>query len=548
MEPNTDQIVAAVAAAPADRPSAKQLSNKTKRKSTKNRDHSSKRCRKSKIGLSDLPDDCLNAIMRHLNADQLNAAASTCTRFQSIAGPVFKLKPGSEQLDIANKLKAVQRHRNDRRTPPIILKWYLRNFGHLIADIELQRRKLPEPFIHLADELFTFIVVYCIGALKTLRLRGMELTAKAIDSAHLLFMHLKTLHVDNHLNLAEVLPMCQHLEELHIDCIDGSVPIDLDAYNFAQLRAFQLRAYKEAIGVNLGALNNFIHRHTNLESFSINTPVAYRIDINRIGQLANMETLELFHSHGVHDGYTVNLALLSDLTKLKSLNTNFPTSNLSEFLMESKSSETIERLLLRQPMVMDRAFVEGFSRFRNMQFIEFTVERLTYIADALWQPLENVKKIAEMKLSCTGIDMTMFLQHLGSTNTLKKFKLDDFVASDALFRAINRYSSLGLLTLTQSIDMNNGHFDLLNNLENVSEFQLRIPYSTNDIGHEGIVAIVRHLKALRVMKLYDSPSLLFMSNATLNAVGRICQENKREMVMKCDPKQKFCIINFELNA
>lgn len=544
MEPN----IAPSAAAPSDRLSTKQSLNKTKRKSIKNRDQSSKRCRKSKIHLIDLPDDCLDAIMRNLNVDQLNAAATTCTRLQSIAGPVFKLKPASGQLNIANKLKSVQRHRNDRRTPPIFLKWYLRNFGHLITEIELHRRKLPEPFAHLADELFTFIVVYCIGALETLNLRDMQLTAKAIDSAHLLFLHLKKLHVDNHLNLAEVLPMCLHLEQLYIDCIDGSVPVDLDAYNFAQLTAFQLRAYKEAIGLNLNALNNFIDRHAGLESFSINTPVAYRIDINRIGQLANMEALDLFHSRGVHDGYTVNLALLSDLTKLKSLNTNFPTSNLSEFLVQSRSNETMERLLLRQPVVMDRAFVEGFSRFRNMSFIEFNIERLTYIADAYWQQLENLKKIAEMKLSCTGIDMTMFLQHLGSTNALDKFKLDNFVASNELFRAINRYTGLGLLTLTQSIGMNNGHFDLLNNLENVAEFQLRISYSINDIGHDGIVAIVRHMKALRVMKLYDSPSLLFMSIATLNEVGRICQQNKREMVMKCDPKHKYCIVNFEMNA
>lgn len=531
-------------------PSDQQPANGTKRKLAKNQHHTIKRCKliKSKLELMALPDDCLNTIMRNLDMDQLNAMACTCTRLQALTGPVFKLKPTSDQLNIPNKLKALQKHSNDHETPAIILKQYLRNFGHLISSVEFDRGLLPQPFDHLADQLFTFIVVYCIGVLKSLKLHRMHLNAKAIDSAYLLFLHLKTLRIDNHLSLADVLPMCTNLEELYVDCNGGGAPIDLDNYNFANLRVFQLHAQCREGGLNAMALNIFIERHPDLEKISLNTPIPFGIDLDRIGQLNNLETLELYKGSGAANGQTIDLSRLADLFKLKAIATNYPICNLTEFLTKSKSNETLERLLTTTKIVvMNKVFIDGFSRFHNMQFVEFAIEQIPFMPEQFWQPLEKLKKIAEMRLICTSDNVTNFLKYLGSMDSLRKFKIDNFVASNELFRAINRYHGLGLLTLTQSVGLNNGHFKLLDNLKNVTEFQLRTPYAANDLGHDGIVNIATNLTALRVMKLFDSPSMIFMSNRTRNAVAHIYKENSREMVTRFDPRQKYCIVHFELD-
>lgn len=447
--------------------------------------------RPHKLKLIDLNEDCIVAILRYLPLVDLNAMGLTCHHFNRLATTVYAYHNRFKEFDIA---KMAGRYESDLKLDVGVdsIKQYLKKFGHLIDHIDFNNYIFEMHNMPMASkEIFTFITVYGLGILKSLRMRQIELDEMAISRAHLIFNHLLKLNVDDRLNWTEIFPMCLKLQELGIKYNAYGYPLDLE-YKFDKLKVFKLKVYHRIDPASVASvaaippvdnqyvspvtqqysaeLKKFLGYHTNLTVLSINVQASF--EFATIGQLKQLEELSLFiDPPRIENNYTnPDIQTLYDLKKLRKIHINdYATVIFRDFLTKLMSTETLKHLTIER-CVMDQAFIDGLSRFQNLQYLKLNIQSIAEnIANGVWLQLHQLHRITEMDLCGDFPNISKFLHSMtGNSVTLERLTIVR-CAFDRLF-VIGLAQLVNLRYLYMDISVTN------NQLLNVGPVQFGIAF------------------------------------------------------------------------
>lgn len=389
------------------------------------------------LKLIDLNEDCIVAIFRYLPLLDLNAIGLTCHHFNRLATTVYAYHNKFKQFNVA---KMAGRYECDFRLSDGVdaIKQYLKKFGHLIDHVDFNnnifdRHSMP----NATKEIFTFITVYGLGILKSLRMRHMDLDEVAISRAHLIFNHLLKLNVDDRLNWTEIFPMCLKLQELSIKYNAYGYPLDLE-YKFDKLKVFKLKVYHRMHPIAPPAeqgnqviqpysleLRKFLMYHINLTVLSIN--VTSTFDFAIIGLQKQLEELSLYMEQPrIEHSYThPDIRSIYSLTNLRKIHINdYSPVIFRDFLLKSMSIDTLEHLTVER-CVMDQSFVEGISRFHNLQYLKLVLHTIhDNIPNGVWQKLQQLHRITELSVSGDFQNISRFVHSMtGNNETLLRLTI-----------------------------------------------------------------------------------------------------------------------------
>lgn len=344
--------------------------------------------------LTDLNDDCLISIFRHLRLRDLNAVSATCKRFRAIAiNHVYRYQPSLQHFDIGRLV---------RRYGVEDARCYLQQFGQLIQHIDFDNGIfLDLPNFICTEEIFTLIVEWCMIGLKSLQTRKLYLDSKTISYTSSIFSNLTKLETDNHLNLDAILPKCAKLTELYLWITENpnEIPYSL-AYNFPGLKTLVItvldeKQIQQAQWLLKSKVKLFLNNHLNLTRLTLELP--YDFDFIDIGQLKHLEELCLRIKQRFHHDSS-QLEPLNNLSKLRKVEMRFKDRSIySKFLKQSASSQTLEHLKLIW-FEWDEEFVDGLSRFQNLRSLRLygAVNLLPDISSEISQRLNPFKHLNEI--------------------------------------------------------------------------------------------------------------------------------------------------------
>lgn len=361
---------------------------------------------------------------------------------RSVVKIAYQYHPKMQSLDIADMA-----HKQQEKFMTHF-KNYLKTFGHCLQHIEfVNEGQLMDD--GTAREIFTYIIIYCLGSLQSLKMRGIHLEFQLLSRAHMVFKYLKKLDIDEHLSWFDILPMCSKLEELRTQCDQRSIPYEPN-YELPQLKTFAF-AYNSNRSQSLlnSTLKRFFDINPTIRTLSLTVP--YHFNMAIIGRLKHLEVLDISSpqppaafKYFERANYYQVLGQLKDLVEI-SIH-NYESAELAKILV---AADGIERVHIRHGMI-DDVFVTALSQLRHIKCLKLSSQQIdATIKDETWQELRRLNTIERLTLDDIQPTITKLLDSLdGNCNTLKhlhvsKCFLDEETDTD--FASLLRFKNLEVL-------------------------------------------------------------------------------------------------------
>lgn len=362
--------------------------------------------------LLDLNDDCLAEIFSKLTVPQLGDVACTCIRFQNIARQVFPLlqsKSNGVDLGVGWPFTNGDYIAYQRQIAPI-----LRNFGDLVT-------KLNVTFCgknSYNTSVFNLIANYCTGTLERLELRCcLSLHLDQINDANAIFRNVKQLILHrSYIVEGSFLADAKELTELTLTGFYSTRVLDFLSNDYPNLKSITVKNSSmdwEEVEINI---NNFLERHPHLIECHLDG-----YDFDNISAIAGMPELRKL-SIWLCGNYIIRP--IAQLDKLTAMQLSANGSDQLEFLDTSRSSETLEELVLNCFLDDGTRLLKSLARFSNLNLLSI---KLHFVLDdnglALLRHLPKLRVLAiggPTSITADGvINLIRYLPHL------QQLSLDD---------------------------------------------------------------------------------------------------------------------------
>lgn len=339
--------------------------------------------------LMDVNDDCLIEILSKLSINDLCSVAETCVRLRKCAGHVFSKSLMNEvwsSLDW-NTLQQARR--------------YLVIFGPCMSTLETNGiRDDMKAFNRRLDLLLR----YCDGTLEKMVMFCHEVNKAIAFKLQALFANLKKITLDSctFLKSAESVNLfvkCKRLEKLKINEVDGHFNSNLFQMTIPTLKALKIRRHTIEKTFSPDLLCSFIARHPHLKKFHLRKFV---IDCNVLCDEIAKNVTELENlciqcqSFGLSTKFfstKLYAERLVTLEHLKKLVLYCEQKSITPFLIESKSTSTLETLQLYNSIV-DDDFYYGLSKCQNIR--KLTLINMKFESDI--QGLAVLSKLTDLTI------------------------------------------------------------------------------------------------------------------------------------------------------
>lgn len=322
--------------------------------------------------LLDLPNECLISILNYLNIKDLTSVASTCTRLQSVARSVFKLKPEFTCLDMLKLVKSFEPIQMDQ------LDHFFEIFGDLLNEISLDfhskyNYSQLDEYQSLATPLFNLITTHCGGGnLRGLRLYQVELDSNSAEIRQL-FKHLEMIDLEYFGEIPNIL--AESVECVHLSLTGTFSDFHISDVFFPKLKSFSCTPSDgdDTFDAEFeDELIGFIQRHHNKLTALKLLEMRPLKKLSVIGQLRNLEVLHLHMKSEVYDEEERVLGGWENLSKLRELNLYWYDLDVSNFFEKSASAESVEYLEWHFGYIGDDDHdIDGLMRFRNLRTLKF---------------------------------------------------------------------------------------------------------------------------------------------------------------------------------
>lgn len=338
-------------------------------------------------------------------------------------------------------------------------KHYLKTFGHYLHHIKFVSfgKRMD---VGTAKEIFTFIIVYCLGSLRSLKMRGIHLDSDLLAKAHLVFKHMTKLDIDECSNWNDILPMCSELEELRTQCDRHCIPINGN-YEFSQLKTFEFAYIGDRFHSPLhSTLERFFVSNSTIKTLSLTVPYDFNVAI--IGHLKHLEVLS------VRGAFSVYFEQATNYQRLKSL----------KHLANISIDNTLMHLHIGQ-CVIDGTDIASLTKFHNLQVLHLEADcdsidpnssGLLWIKWSLFERLHQLQKLTltfrdpanqtELHVSqsqdspikntlCFSLSVNFDTQELDVRSTLLHLEVGRLTANSDIIRDICKIFNLTTLPLVE---------------------------------------------------------------------------------------------------
>lgn len=168
----------------------------------------------SSTAFSDLNDDCLLEVFKHLHLTGLCSAADVCRRFRQnaqhhFASPIFKndvlhvsafkLHLTAPTVSLSTEIREICWQRGRFRQALLQVSKLLRNFGFLVKSIKVcgcsfkPGQPKSKPKSKFEKNIFGLISLYCTGSLTELSVVSCDITVETGNTLRPMFLHLHKL-------------------------------------------------------------------------------------------------------------------------------------------------------------------------------------------------------------------------------------------------------------------------------------------------------------------------------------------------------------------
>lgn len=368
--------------------------------------------------LVNLNDDCLISILELLTLEDLKSIAVTCNRLYTIARIVFHQNKDFNCLYVYDII-------DSHRTSAIpFIKRHLKLFGSRIKTVTMDFNAQNELALNsrsIQSKILKAIVTYCSGTLEELQLCGVDLHAKQIRSAELLFRNLKCLK----LNLYDDVCTSMILA-ISTNCTELDINGELDEFDFSNnypnLQRFSLthRGNHMELRIRLVALELFLARHQQLKYVKMMADGDFDFTVFQL--MANLQELE-FYGNRVNGGQPMVLS-------------HQPSTNLKRLVLycRYRSAATVLNAL---PIANSLEYLEVNECYINSEFM---------------QCLGKLLKLRSLKISFMVFPKYSSLNRLHGLNELEEISLTGprTINDNCLINIVRRVKGLQRLTF---IDM-----------------------------------------------------------------------------------------------
>lgn len=175
------------------------------------------------------------------------------------------------------------------------------------------------------------------------------------------------------------------------------------------------------------------------------------------------------------------------------------------FLRHLAGSEALEHLEISQ-MLLTKEFLMILGECRHLKVLKLSAIRddhfCSEVAFAQW--LENLKNIVDLELVIEYFDAdfpnsaSVFLNHIGSAETVEQLYVCGGEANDELMRGLLRFGRLRKLTLGHFTNFTVEHFDMLDNVGEVTDFTMT---AWNQMTPDDLVVIINKMERLDRLRL-----------------------------------------------
>lgn len=323
-----------------------------------------------KKNLLHLNDDCLSYICDYLSVEDLSSLGATCSRLCTIAQQEFVRKPANKQVDVLQLLRSF------RSNPKEKIECFFQCFGIFLLDITLvlaeKDFKPVKKFWSMRQTIFQLITKHCSdGYLESFH--GFRLALISPHSSQMLrlFSGLEKIRLDCCTKLRDVLSVSKECQDLHINGWTWSSSESVLSLQFPKLQSFVLKyAYSDGNPLQYSTdCGSFLVRHPGLKVLKLNMLSSYSFYLNVIGELKELEVLQLCQMFDDKYRDCLKGITLKPLCKLSNLKTlvvdNFQTY-AAAFILNSAATDSLEHLEINI-LADDNDFRRGLGRFRNLR-------------------------------------------------------------------------------------------------------------------------------------------------------------------------------------
>lgn len=333
------------------------------------------------LNLLEINDDCLLEIFTYLTVTELTNVASACTRLQTIARDLFSLRHKSNCVEIDMNsiacrpqtflLRVVKRRNRNfsqysKRLQQLIA--IFRHFGDLLTKLKVVFLDSVERFYN--DVVVNMMVLYCTDQLEQLELINCELSSPGVfHNARTLFGELKELVLHETTSVSYwFLSSAEELIRLTLNGFSPSTVCGFLMNNYPKLQSLTVnndrdhRMFSTPIHIA-----DFLERHPQLNELDLRGGGRYCFyQINECCPSLRKLSISKCEDHDISP-----IAELPNLTSLKLSTGRFADGPLIEFLNQTKSSQSLEELVVSGCITNGPELVTPFAigRFTNLRYI-----------------------------------------------------------------------------------------------------------------------------------------------------------------------------------
>lgn len=334
------------------------------------------------LNLLDVNDDCLLEMFTHLTVPELANIASTCTRFQTIARDLFLLRHKSNCVEIDMNsiacrpltyllpLRVVKRkNRNVSQYPKRLqqLMAIFRHFGDFLTKLKVVFVNSEKWFYN--DGVLNMMVLYCTDQLERLELINFELSnPPEIDKVGTLFRELKELILHESSSVPYWILCDAKLTRLTLNGFPPSTVSGFLINDYPQLQSLTVnndqnrRMFPTPIHIT-----DFLKRHPKLNELDLRGGGWYSFyQIDKCCPSLRKLSISKCEDYDISP-----IAELPSLTSLKLSTGRFADGPIIEILNRTKSSQSLEELVVTGRITSVPELVTPFAigRFTNLRCI-----------------------------------------------------------------------------------------------------------------------------------------------------------------------------------
>lgn len=399
--------------------------------------------------LLDLDDNCLHEILCLLSIEDLARMACSCTRMQSVARGVFRLKHKSQPVNLY-EFATNNPYAWDTSINFIDNQFHngrlLRHFGHMITDLSFT-------FTTEQTESFNFVIKYCSGgALEQLIVAGRTQNFridKAGDPTELFgsVNELKLYGCNHKAFDGKHLSKCHRLERLTLHKTEAGKFL---LNHFPNIKSFAMqRVCDEDRRKTVQRINSFIKRHKQLTELELNSPDYCSLVL--VGKLQHLERLSI--NGGLFSFGDEHIMPLATLTKLKSLKLYCGDEQMGRFLNSLKSTESLEELdLIYCYFRYENELMSAIGKFQRLEVLKFNGGCWLQDNHLSNLNLRRLRKLSVLNLSKVTddglinlVDRMLALEELTLNESFYKFRLSSNVYNRVADICENRQSKLVMM-------------------------------------------------------------------------------------------------------